>query len=308
MDLFESTFFAMGSYCEVQLYTHDIAEFERTLDLICAEIERIESRYSRYRPESLLSQINHVATAGESILLDDETAQLLDYAFACHRKSQGLFDITSGRLGRIWDFRGPATLPSPAAIEQELRFVGMEKLTWAPPRLAFGLAGMALDLGGIAKEYAADRAVAVCRASGVQHGLISLGGDIAIVGRHPDGAPWRISLQSPEDPSATSQILEVDAGGVATSGDYERCIDLDGRRYSHLLNPHTGWPVQGLSSATVHAANCLMAGSMATIAMLLGQAGTAWLETTGHPFLTLDAAGGKTSKGNSACRICQTMD
>jgi thiamine biosynthesis lipoprotein len=120
--------------------------------------------------------------------VDDETAKLLDYAFACYKRSGGLFDITSGLLRRIWDFKS-GRLPDPSAINDLLPRIGLAKVSWERPRLAFSVAGIELDFGGIGKEYAADQATAVCVALGIRHGLVDLGGDIAVIGPHPDLGP-----------------------------------------------------------------------------------------------------------------------
>ena len=134
-----------------------------------------------------------------SIAVDDETAKLLDYAYACYQRSDGLFDITSGILRRIWDFKS-GRLPDRNAIDELLPRIGLSKVSWKRPRLTFPIAGMELDFGGIGKEYAADQAAAVCIALGIRHGLIDLGGDIAVIGPHPNLAPWNIGIRHPRDP------------------------------------------------------------------------------------------------------------
>ena len=150
---------------------------------------------------------------------------------------------------------------------------------------------MEIDLGGLAKEYAADSAAALLRARGVRHGLVNLGGDISIVGPRPDGAPWRIGVRSPLDGDAAAATLLVAAGGIATSGDYERFWRIGGRRYGHVLDPRSGMPVEGLSSVTVVAATCRSAGIASTIALLNGRHGPAWLARSGLDHLYVDQDG-----------------
>ena len=181
--------------------------------------------------------------------MDEETAGLLDYAWACYLKSEGLLDISSGILRRAWDFK-VGTLPEQEAIDALLPKVGLNKAAWKNPVLRFPVPGMELDFGGIGKEYAADRAAAVCVAQGVRHGLVDLGGDITVIGPHPNGDPWRIGIQHPGRPGAVMANVEISQGALASSGDYERCITFDGRRYGHILDPRTGWPVRGLSSVS----------------------------------------------------------
>ncbi len=152
--------------------------------------------------------------------------------------------------------------------------------------------GMQIDFGGCVKEYAADRVAELCRRLGGRHGLVDLGGDLAIIGPHPDGRPWRIGIRDPEDGARALRTLDVYAGGVATSGDYERSMVVDGVRYGHLLDPRTGWPVDGLASVTVLASHCLIAGTTSTIAMLSGRDGAAaWLDAVGLPHLCVDREG-----------------
>ncbi len=279
-------FTAMGSACMLHLHDADlwVAQAAET------EVLRIEQRYSRYRPDSLLSHINRVAAEGGSLEVDQETSALIDYAFACHRQSGGLFDITTGILRRAWNFSA-GQAPAQPEIDRWLPLVGLDKISWKSPALSFPVAGVELDFGGIGKEYAADRAAAVCQESGVAHGLIELGGDIRAIGPHPDGAPWDISIRDPRTRGQSLAQVALSTGALATSGDYERCITIDGRRYGHILNPHTGWPVLGLASVSVVAGTCLVAGSISTIALLRGVAGVGWLKERGLPCVWVDREG-----------------
>ena len=148
-----------------------------------------------------------------------------------------------------------------------------------------------IDFGGVVKEYAVDRVAALCRDAGIRHGFINLGGDIKIIGPHPDGTPWRVGIRHPRNPNGVVQRLNLSGGGLASSGDYERCIVVDGVRYSHVLNPKTGWPVRHLAAVSVWADFCLVAGSASTIAMLKEDQGPAWLEELGAPCLWVDSQG-----------------
>jgi thiamine biosynthesis lipoprotein len=284
-------FKAMGSPCELHLHADSQARFEEVAQAALAEIARLERKYSRYREDSLASRINARAGDPEGIELDDETASLLDYAALAWTQSGGLFDITSGVLRKAWDFRS-GRLPARAEIEALRPLVGWQKLRWQRPRLVLPLPGMQLDFGGYVKEYAADRVAELCRELGLRHGLVDLGGDLAAVGPHPDGSPWRVGVRHPRAPAGAVASLALSRGGVATSGDYERCLVVDGRRYAHVLDPKTGWPVSGLASVTVAASHCLIAGTASTIAMLKGaRGGSAWLDRLGLPSLRIDDGG-----------------
>jgi thiamine biosynthesis lipoprotein len=150
---------------------------------------------------------------------------------------------------------------------------------------------MELDFGGLGKEYAADRAVEVCIDLGARHGFIDLGGDIRVIGPQPNGLPWRIGIRHPRDADQLVAEIELSNGALATSGDYERFMEVDGRRYCHILDPRTGWPAHGLSSVTVIADRCLVAGSLSTSAMLKGKAGAAWLQGLAVRHVVIDKQG-----------------
>jgi thiamine biosynthesis lipoprotein len=281
-------FFAMGSACALTLFGTKEVDF--IANAAIAEVERIEQSYSRYRPDSVISAINEAARRAEEIHVDSETSDLIDHAFDAYRRSEGLFDITSGVLRKVWNDAALAP-PDEATIRNLLDRVGLQKLVWKRPKLSFTIPGVEIDFGGIAKEYAADRAAAVCRSLGVEYGLVELGGDLALIGPNPDQSPWRIGISDPRDPHIAIATLFVDRGGVATSGDYERFWEFDGRRFGHILNPRTGWPVEGLVSVTVAAASCLEAGALSTIAILKGEEGASWLKDHASANLYIDHSG-----------------
>ncbi|NOU25359.1 MAG: FAD:protein FMN transferase, partial [Methylotenera sp.] len=213
-----------------------------------------------------------------------------NYAATCYAQSDGMFDITSGILRRAWNFKSNQ-LPDELQIKRLLENVGWQKLRWVSPVLEFPIAGMEIDFGGIVKEYAVDRAATLCWEAGVKHGIINLGGDIKIIGPHPEGIPWRIGIQHPRNKGKAVETIELYRGAVASSGDYERCITLDGVRYGHILNPKTGWPVQHLAAVSVVGDFCVVAGSASTIAMLKQADGANWLENLGLPHLWVDMQG-----------------
>ena len=288
MRRFRHRFTAMGGPCELQLYadappTDAFARGE-------AEVRRLEAKYSRYRDDSVTSTLNRAAGDAAGVAVDDETAALLDFAHTAWQQSEGLFDLTSGVLRRAWDFKA-RRVPTDAAIRAALAHVGWQRLRWERPRLVLE-AGMELDFGGIVKEYAADCAARCLRESGARHGLVELGGDIALVGAHPDGAPWQVGIRHPRDPGHSIAAVALGAGAIASSGDYERDFESGGRRYCHILNAKTGWPVEGLASVSVVAEQCLVAGAASTLAMLKGpEQGPAWLAALGLPCLCVTPDG-----------------
>jgi FAD:protein FMN transferase len=279
----------MGGPCELQLYAGSPAQAREAIAAGEAEVRRLETKYSRYREDSVTGTINRAA-GGAPVEVDPETARLLDYAQTAWQQSQGVFDLTSGALRRAWDFKAKR-VPSQAQINAVLRDVGWAKLRWLAPSLHLP-AGMELDFGGVVKEYAADCAARAMAAAGIAHGLAELGGDIAIVGPHPDGSPWQVGVRDPRDPERAIATLELAQGAIASSGDYERYFESGGRRYCHILDPRSGWPAQGLAGVSVVAPQCLVAGTASTVAMLLGAIeGPRWLEQLGLPHLCIGADG-----------------
>ncbi len=285
----------MASHCEVRVYAPDEATARHWSDAAIAEVRRIEAKYSRYRDDSVTTAINRAA-GDAAINVDAETSGLLDFASTLHAQSDGAFDLTSGVLRRAWDFK-QGRLPSQDALDRLLPQVGWSKIEWDAPTLRLR-AGMEVDFGGIGKEYAADRAASVAVEIGARHGLINLGGDVRVIGPHVDGQPWRIAVQDPRgDPGTTIAYLNVPHGAMATSGDYERYFVHGGQRFSHLLDPRTGWPVQHWRSVSVVAPLAIAAGACATVAMLKPvDAALTFLDTQGVRYLAIDNAGHQHAK------------
>lgn len=213
LTFFSFTFSAMASHCEVRVYAPDEATAQCWSDAAIAEVRRIETKYSRYRDDSVTTAINRAA-GGAAITVDAETAGLLDFAVELHAQSDGAFDLSSGVLRRAWDFK-TGRVPAQAALDQMLSRVGWSKVEWHAPMLRLR-AEMEIDFGGIGKEYAADRAVAIVTDLGGQHGLVNLGGDVRVVGPHPDGSAWRIAVQNPRGKPGTT-IDRVVADGLPRS-------------------------------------------------------------------------------------------
>ncbi len=279
----------MGCPCALHLQAEAEPAAQRARTATLAEVDRLDRKYSHYREDSLLARI--AASAGTTIEVDEETANLLDFAAELHRQSASGFDITTGALTRLWDGQHDR-LPSADEIAQAMRVSGWSQVEWRRPRLRLSVPGMRLDLGGLVKEYAADRCAQLCREAGIVSGVVDLGGDLALIGPHRDGTPWIVGIKAPRAPGRAAARIELPSGGLATSGDYERALIVEGRRYCHIVDPRTGWPVTGFASVSVVAESCLTAGAAATQAMLLGVAqGGAWLRGLGLPHLCIDTDG-----------------
>ncbi|MDD5274499.1 MAG: FAD:protein FMN transferase [Methylovulum sp.] len=280
----------MGSPCSMQFYSNSSAKAEALYQLVLQRIAQLEQRYSRYRDDSLITEINSRAGTGVKTPIDPETVALLHYADQCYRESQQLFDVTSGVLRRVWDFKNTA-LPTKAEINAVLPLIGWKKVQWDAQNIYLPQTGMQLDFGGIVKEYAADAVASLFRQQGVLNGIVELGGDIRVIGPMPNNQGWPIAIRDPRHPDKVIAQFKLSSGALASSGDYERFQFLDGVRYSHLLHPKTGWPVTGLQAVSVIAEHCVVAGSMATIAMLKADKGLPWLRKCGVPFLCCQSNG-----------------
>jgi FAD:protein FMN transferase len=280
------TFHAMAAENEVQVHADDAAAAERAANAAIAEVKRIEAKYSRYRGDSVVSRINAAAGAAP-VAVDDETFALLGFADACFRQSGGLFDATSGVLRRAWNFKQPR-VPAQAELDAILPLIGWQHVEISDWHVRLGRAGMELDFGGFGKEYAVDRAARVMRELGVESAMVNLAGDLSILGPQPGVTPWRVGIKHPRSDDKVLATLPVSSGALATSGDYERFVVVDGVRHCHVLDPRTGRSARGLQSVTVHGPSCLVAGSATTIAMLKGrEEGLRWLGELGLKHLAV---------------------
>ena len=278
----------MGCPCELRFDADSEEAFSRAIEPCLREIRRFEAKYSRYLPDSVTSAINRAAGVS-AVPVDEETASILKYAAVCHEQSGGLFDITSGVFRHVWHPQRK-TLPSQQELDACAAKVGWDKVQFSERKVFLPLPGMELDFGGMVKEYAADAAAVVAGKAGIRHGLINLGGDIRIVGPQADGRPWPIGIIHPLRTDAAIATLSLAEGAVTTSGGYERYVEIEGRRYGHLIDPRSGWPADGLLSVSVVASQAVVAGSIATVALLQPQEeGLDWLERCGAQYLAVDA-------------------
>lgn len=265
---YQLLFAAMATPCEIRIECDDRDLAERAARAGQAEARRIEEKFSRYREASVIGRIN--ASHGRQIVVDDETAHLLDFAQNLFELSEGLFDITSGVLRRIWRFDGSDRVPSPAQVEALLPLVGWHKVNWHRPVLELP-EGAEIDFGGLGKEYAVDRALHCVTDVIGQPTLVNYGGDLRVSGRRNNGESWKVAIESVDRAGSAEGMLEIASGALATSGDARRFLLKNGIRYGHILDPRTGWPVMNPPrSVTVAAPTCIEAGMLATLAILQG--------------------------------------
>ncbi len=197
---------------------------------------------------------------------------MLNLSGSLHFMTQGVLDVTSLPLLRLWDFRAATPqIPTEEAIAEAKKRVGWAKVQRSPGKVFLPEAGMALDFGGWGKEFAVDAVAQLAPAHGITALLVDFGRDLRAMGLPPGKPAWHVGLENPESPGNCWGSIAVTDRGVASSGDYVRGFTHEGRRYGHIVDPRTGWPVSnGCLQATVIAPTCLQAGVLSTAAFVLG--------------------------------------
>jgi thiamine biosynthesis lipoprotein len=234
-------------------------------------VAAFEARYSRFLPDSLISRIN--AAAGEHwVEVDAETEQVFKLCEEMVFFTRGAFDPTALPLTRLWNWKAtPPVIPKEAEIRAAQELVGWRRVQRRPGGIFLPNAGMGLDLGGVGKEYAVDCVLALALRRGIDSVLVDFGQDVRVHGQPPEKGAWHIGLEDPKQPGRCWTGLAVTDHAVATSGDYVRCFQQEGRRYGHILDPRTGYPVHnGCLAVSVVAPFCTLAGILSTSAFILG--------------------------------------
>lgn len=285
-DYYSSHFSAMASPCEILIDSCDENVVSTAVDLAEQEALRIEQAFSRYRQDNIIWQIN----SGKKVTVDEETARLLDYAGHLFQLSDGLFDVTAGVLRKAWKFDGSDNIPDQKQIDSLLPFIGWDKVQWNNPVIQLP-EGMEIDLGGIGKEYAVDRTAHIIQSYLTTQKvdasvLVNFGGDITVLGPvNRDGRSWNIGVDTGIDGYSNNDgqiLLSLTQGGVATSGNSRRYLQKGQQRYSHILDPRSGWPVSNSpASVTVAANTCTDAGMLSTLALLQGAEAESFLKAQG---------------------------
>jgi FAD:protein FMN transferase len=267
-ELVRRTIPVMGTFAEVAVVHRDARHAQGAIDAAFAELRRVESSMSRFRDDSDIGRAN-LEAAGGPVAITPATAAVIAAGLRWAAVTDGRFDPALARAVALWDVTGRRERPAAGDVrrfaglqlfrEVELdRHAGQEVVRFHAPEVA-------LDLGGIAKGHAVDRAVEALREWGIAHALVNAGGDLYALGHAPDGEPWRIGIRSPRDPARLAGSLLLEDRAVATSGDYEHFFEQGGVRYHHLLDPATAEPRRSdVHSVTVAAATCLEADAGAT--------------------------------------------
>lgn len=277
---FLGSFTAMASPCEILMQVSDEYVAKQMLTLAYDEARRIEQKFSRFIQGNAVWHLNHAQ--GESRLIDLETLHLLQFAEKCYVLSDTAFDISACPLMALWRFEGQHRIPEQAEIDDALSHVGFNRITFNNNTLTMP-AGMSVDFGGIAKEYAVDRTAQLLAQRWPHAVLVNFGGDIACPVINKDG--WQVGIENPHKLDNAAALLTIRQGALATSGNTRRYIEVAGKRYGHIINPKNGYPVeQAPLSVTVLAPNCVMAGMLATMSMLKGAQAEDFLQQQGVDF------------------------
>lgn len=259
----------MGTTLEMTVYRPQGDDAAADFEAAYAEIETVDQLMSLYRSDSELTILN-TSRGGAAFAVSPYTLDVIQASQHFSEVSAGAFDVSVKPLIDLWGFYDVATasLPDETDIAKALMVTGVDQVALSDTSVRL-TEGAALDFGAIAKGYAVDLAIAALQTRGVRSAMVNLGGTIGVTGPHPDGSPWRIGLQHPRQ-AALMATVELSTGAVATSGDYDRFFEVDGRRYSHIVDPRTGWPVSGMASVSVVAPNATTADAVSTAAFVLG--------------------------------------
>ena len=268
---YKLTFSAMSTVCRVHFRTLSPSLARDFQTEVLRWVAWFEARYSRFIADSLISRIN--AAAGQHwVDVDAETDALFNLCQEMIFFTRGVFDPTSLPLIRLWNWKAsPPVIPDDATIKAAQELVGWRKVQRRPGAIFLPRAGMCLDLGGIGKEYAVDRVLTLALQRGLDHVLVDFGADVRVHGEPPEKGAWHVGLEDPKKPGSCWTGVAVTNHAVATSGDYVRHFTHDGRRFGHIIDPRSGYPVSnGCLAVSVIAPHCTFAGILSTSAFLLG--------------------------------------
>ena len=264
----------MGSRFDITVVAKDKAAAEACIDTAIAEITRIENLISEWRPETQVSLINKNAGI-QPVKVDKELFDLTERALYFSEITGGAFDISFAAMDRIWKFDGSMTqMPDEETVKKSVAKVGYRNIILDRDKQTIFLknGGMKIGFGSIGKGYAADKAKELLIAKGVKAGIVNASGDMNTWGRQPNKKPWTVGITNPVNKDSIFAIVPLKKySAVVTSGNYEQFIMLNGRRYSHIINPVTGYPATGVSSVTVFGASAEVANGFSTAIMVLGK-------------------------------------
>jgi len=263
----------MGNNFSFSVVSNDEQQAQRCMVMAVEEVRRIEALLTTYADNSQTNLINRNAGV-EPVKVDQEVFNLIERCVKISRLTQGAFDITYGSLDkRFWNFdKNMTALPSRATAKQLVRLINYENiiLDRASRTVYLKQKGMRIGFGGIGKGYAADRAKIVMQEEGVRNGIVNAAGDLTVWGTQANGKPWTIGIAAPDCKHLPFASLALSDISVATSGNYEKFVIIDGVKYSHTIDPKTGYPVRGIKSVTIISSSAEVADALATPVTVMG--------------------------------------
>ncbi|KAF0185774.1 MAG: ApbE-like protein lipoprotein [Nitrospirae bacterium] len=274
--------------------TNDEAKAQQAIENAYKELERLEQLLNFYADDSELSEINRNAGV-KPVKVSPEAFEVIEKAAFTSEMTEGAFDVTIGPLVKLWDFK-KGVIPEKAAIAESLKRVGYKNIVLDKPAGTVYLknSGSQMDLGGILKGYAADKATHILKKNGFLSGIVTVGGEVRTFGTKPDGTPWIVGIQNPRQKDQSDEVvatIAVSDKALSTSGDYIRFFEKDGSRYHHLLNPRTGYPADQCGSVTIVAEDGVTADGFAKIFVLGPEKGLQIAKKAGFDALFIDCNG-----------------
>lgn len=263
----------MGSRFEITVVANDTVQANYFIDLAVNEITRIENLISSWDENSQTSEINRNSGI-RPVKVDKELLNLIERAISLSKLTDGAFDITYASMDKIWNFDGSMiTMPTEDEIRASVAKVGYQNILIDKENstVFLKLQGMKIGFGAIGKGYAADKAKALLIEKGVSAGIINASGDMNAWGKQPNGEDWKVAITNPLNKNKVFALLPVNEGAVVTSGDYEKYVTFNGKRYTHIINPKTGYPSSGIISVTVFAPMAELADALATSVFVMGK-------------------------------------
>ena len=271
--VFKQSMKLMGNQFEISIVADEENFAQQKIKEAVAEIIRIEELLTTFKPNSQTNQINDQAGIAP-VKVDSEVFQLIKRSIRISEISQGAFDITYGSIDKkFWNFDVHMdSLPKPEDAKKAVALINYKNVILDPLTETIFLKekGMRIGFGGIGKGYAADRARKILQEAGIKNGIVNASGDLVTWGNQADGKPWTIGIADPEHQLKPFSYLNISNMAIATSGSYEKYAVIDGKKYSHTIDPHTGFPVRGIKSVSIICPQAELADALATPVMVMG--------------------------------------
>ena len=271
--LFRKQMLLMGNRFEISVVAESEAWAMEQIDAAVAEIKRIEAKLSTFKTDSETNYINENAGI-HPVKVSEETFQLIERSIRISGITQGAFDITYGSVDkRLWNFdKTMESLPDPKLAKKMVRLINYRNIILDQNSKTVFLKekGMRIGFGGIGKGYAAEMAKKLMQQNGVKSGIVNASGDLTVWGNQPNGSPWTIAIAHPDVANLPFSYMQISDMAVATSGNYEKFVMIDGKKYSHTIDPKTGLPVTGIKSVTIISPNAELCDALATPVTIMG--------------------------------------